>query len=82
MCPPPDAKAKKAADSVESKGVLAEHYDVLMHFAIAHMCLVDGALPPHCSGRKTLNFFALLAITGVYCSLLAVQNIHASAYCV
>ena len=58
VCPPPDAKAKKAADYVESKGVLAERYDVLMHFAIAHMRRADGALPPHSSGRKTLNFLA------------------------
>ena len=36
VCPPPDAKAKKSAEYVESKGVLAEKYDVLLHFAIAH----------------------------------------------
>ena len=58
MCPPPDAKAKKSADYVESKGVLAEKYDVLLHFAIAHMRRVDGALPPHSSGRKALDLLA------------------------
>ena len=58
MCPPPDAKAKKSAEYVESKGVLAEKYDVLLHFAIAHMRRVDGALPPHSSGRKALDLLA------------------------
>jgi len=58
VCPPPDAKAKKSADYVESKGVLAEKYDVLLHFAIAHMRRVDGALPPHSSGRKALDLLA------------------------
>ena len=58
MCPPPDAKAKKSAEYVESKGVLAEKYDVLLHFAIAHMRRVDGALPPHSSGRKAPDLLA------------------------
>ena len=58
MCPPPDAKAKKSAEYVESKGVLAEKYDVLLHFAIAHMLCVDGALPQHSSGRKALDLLA------------------------
>ena len=58
MCPPPDAKAKKSAEYVESKGVLAEKYDVLLHFAMAHMCRVDGALPQHSSGRKALDLLA------------------------
>jgi len=58
VCPPPDAKAKKSAEYVESKGVLAEKYDVLLHFAIAHMRRVDGALPPHSSGRKALDLLA------------------------
>ena len=58
MCPPPDAKAKKSAEYVESKGVLAEKYDVLLHFAIAHMRRVDGALPQHSSGRKALDLLA------------------------
>ena len=51
-------KAKKSAENVESKGVLAEKYDVLLHFAIAHMCRVEGALPPHSSGRKALDLLA------------------------
>ena len=60
MCPPPDAKAKKSGEYVESKGVLAEKYDVLrvLHFAIAHMRRVDGALPPHSSGRKAVDLLA------------------------
>jgi hypothetical protein len=58
VCPPPASKAKRAADYVESKGVLAERYDVMMHFAIAHMRRADGALPPHSSGRKALDFLA------------------------
>jgi len=58
VCPPPDPKAKRAADYVESKGVLAERYDVMMHFAIAHMRRADGVLPPHSSGRKALDFLA------------------------
>ena len=45
MCPPPDAKAKKSTEYVESKGVLAEKYDILLHFPIAHMLCVDCALP-------------------------------------
>lgn len=58
VCPPPDAKAKKRDDYVESKGVLAERYDVLLHFAIAHMRRADGALAPHSSGRKALDLLA------------------------
>ena len=58
MCPTPDANAKKSAEYVESKGVLAEKYDVLLHFAIAHMRRVDGALPQHSSGRKALDLLA------------------------
>ena len=58
VCPPPASKAKRAADYVESKGVLAEHYDIMMHFAIAHMRRADGALPQHSSGRKALDFLA------------------------
>ena len=58
MCPPPDAKAMKSAKYVESKGVLAEKYDILLHFAIAHTRRVDGALPPHSSGRKALDLLA------------------------
>ena len=58
MCPPPDTKAKTSAEYVESKGVLAEKYDVLLHLAIAHIRRVDGALPPHSSGRKALDLLA------------------------
>ena len=57
MCLPPDAKAK-SAEYVESKGILAEKYDVLQHFAIAHMRRVDGALPQHSSGSKALDLLA------------------------
>jgi len=53
VCPPPDAKAKKSAEYVESKGVLAEKYFVLLHFAIAHMriwkvgmCYIAWYIPP------------------------------------
>ena len=41
---------------MESKGVLAEKYDVLLHFAIAHMHRVDGTLPLHCA--KALDLLA------------------------
>ena len=58
MCPPPDAKAKKSTEYVESKGVLAEKYDILLHFAIAHMRRVDGALPQQSCGRKALDLLA------------------------
>ena len=58
MCPPPDAKAKKSTEYVESKGVLAEKYDILLHFAIAHMCCVVGALPQYSSGSKALDLLA------------------------
>ena len=58
MCPPPDAKAKKTIEYVESKGDLAEKYDVLLHFTIAHMHRVDCALPQHSSGRKALDLLA------------------------
>ena len=58
MCPPPHAKAKKTIEYVESKGDLAEKYDVLLHFTIAHMHRVDCALPKHSSGRKALDLLA------------------------
>ena len=44
MHPPTDAKAEKLY--VESKGVMAEKYDILLQSGIAHMRGVDGALPP------------------------------------
>ena len=75
MCPPPDAKAKKSAEYVESKGVLAEKYDVLLHFAITHMRRVDGALPQHSSGCKALDLLAkegeVVFISSMWCSALA-----------
>ena len=56
MCPPPDAKAKKSAEYMESKSFLAEKYNVLLHFVIAHMHRVDGTLPLHCA--KALDLLA------------------------
>ena len=53
MCAPPDANAKKSAEYVESKGALAEKYNVLLHFAIAHMRRVDGALPAFLRAQGT-----------------------------
>ena len=35
-----------------------ENYDGQLHFAIAHMRRVDGALPPHATGRKALDVLA------------------------
>ena len=73
VCPPPDFRkiwwrkiwfqfyirySVKSTEYVVSKGVLAEKYDILLHFAIAHMRRVDGALPSHSSGRKALNLLA------------------------
>jgi hypothetical protein len=37
---------------------LGLRYDPLMHFAIAHLRRVDGALPPISSGAKALNLLA------------------------
>ena len=45
-------------NEINAKGVLAERYDVLLHFAIAHMRRADGALAPHSSGRKALDLLA------------------------
>jgi len=58
VCPAPDAKAKKSDTYVESKGVLALRYDILMHFAIAYMRRLDGAEPPLACGRKSLDLLA------------------------
>jgi hypothetical protein len=58
FCPPPDKKAKKADGYTESIGVLGLKYDPLMHYAIAHLRRVDGALPPLANGAKALNLLA------------------------
>ena len=58
VLPPPDAKAKKSTEYVESKGVLADKYNILLHFAFAHMSRVDGALPQHSSRHKALDLLA------------------------
>jgi len=58
ICPPPDKKAKHADDYKESIGALGLKYDPLMHFAIAHLRRVDGALPPLSNGSKALNLLA------------------------
>ena len=62
FCPPPDRKDKKSADYTESVGQLgldpASTYDVNLHYAIAHLRRVDGALPPTGSGRKALDLLA------------------------
>jgi len=64
LCAPPEAKAKKSAEYMESKSVLAQTYDVLLHFTIAHMRLVDSALPQHSPGRKALDFLAKEGLEG------------------
>ena len=59
MCPPPGKKSSQLEESAmfESLGVLGTDYDLNLHYAMAHMRRVDGALPPHTStGRKALNF--------------------------
>ena len=58
VCPPPDKKAKHSPDYKESIGVIGVNYDPLMHFAIAHLRRVDGALPPAANGTKALNLLA------------------------
>jgi len=88
VCPPPDAKAKKSAEYVESKGVLAEKYDVLLHFAIA-ICVVWTA-PCHripqgvrhwiCWLRRasTGGLYFLLVVFCIMCmtSLQRLQVLH------
>ena len=55
LCPRPDSKNKKADDYVESKGVLGYRYSTSLHYAIARLRRVDGALPAHSSGKKALD---------------------------
>ena len=50
-----DSKTKKSDDYVESKGVLSLRYSTSMHYTIAHLRRVDGALPQHSRGRKALD---------------------------
>ena len=50
-----DSKIKKADDYVESKGVLGYKYNTSLHYAIAGLCSVDGALPAHSRGKKALD---------------------------
>ena len=54
LCPGPDSKNKKADDYVESKGVLGCRYSTSLHYAIASLCSVNGALPAHSRGKKAL----------------------------
>ena len=65
FCPPPSIKAtaKLSAEdnldhSVEKLGAMGHDYDILLHFAVAHMRRVDGALQPRPDGTKPLNLLA------------------------
>ena len=61
MCPPMGKKSTKSDDYEESEylSVLGMDYDLHLHYALAHMRRVDGALPAHAaSGRKALDFLA------------------------
>ena len=56
LCPRPDSKNMKADDYAKSKGVLDYKYSTSLHYAIALLRRVDGALPAHSSGKKALDF--------------------------
>ena len=43
---------------MQSIGVLGIRYDANLHYAIAHLRRVDGALPPAANGMKALNLLA------------------------
>lgn len=62
FCPPraiKDTKRRAADDEGEEKlGALGHDYDILLHFAIAHMRRVDGALPGKQDGTKSLDLLA------------------------
>ena len=61
MCPPPGKRSTKSDDYQESEslGVLGMDYDLNLHYAVAHMRRIDGALPVHvATGRKQLDFLA------------------------
>ena len=58
MCPPPDAKSKTQEDYVKSKGVMFDHYDSQLHYAIAHLRRVDATAAASSDGRKPLNLLA------------------------
>ena len=44
--------------SEEKLGALGQDYDILLHFAVAHLRRVDGALQPRPDGTKSLNLLA------------------------
>jgi hypothetical protein len=64
FCPPPSIKSKKnpelseAENTADKVGAFARDYDMMLHFAIAHMRRVDGALPPKQDGTKALDLLA------------------------
>ena len=55
-----DLSKRRAADDEgeEKLGALGHDYDILLHFAIAHMRRVDGALPGKQDGSKSLDLLA------------------------
>ncbi len=56
-CPPSLAKAKSDRDASAAGSFTGVEYDMLLHFSIAHLCSVDGALPDFPYGAKALDFF-------------------------
>ena len=57
------SSAKRSAEddqdhSGEKLGALGQDYDILLHFAVAHLRRVDGALQPRPDGTKSLNLLA------------------------
>ena len=54
-----DTKRRAADDEGEEKlGALGHDYDILLHFAIAHMRSVDGALQGKQDGTKSFDLLA------------------------
>ncbi len=49
------AKAKSERDSTAAGPLQGVDYDLYLHYAIGHMCRVDGALPDFADGTKAFD---------------------------
>jgi hypothetical protein len=49
-----DEELKDILITEESLGVLGMDYDLNLHYAVAHMRSIDGALPVHVATRKNV----------------------------
>jgi hypothetical protein len=87
ICLPPLPKAKADRDAAAEGPFSGIDYDMLLHFTIAHLRRVDGALPPSYDGEKAFDFFKgkgthryIFCIFTIWCIFYILTILHLQAY--